>query len=606
MVEAARGLNARATGKRLVLAIAMLASLSGFALGDDGMLDVRTLPRVAGAFDSGKPTEAGSLSYGVPTPQAVTIEAVRKLLSSEGWIGYVEPLEETSTTLLFKKGGQGLYVSLTQGLGRPDQSAVDYTSNRINANLPFPQDAAGVVFDSNRPYLSCSTAATVDATLAFFQKELLVAGWSPLAAATIAERWPDADLNQTIDNGARAFFGREGNNRQAPIMVSLRRRADGRTGVDVRVATFALPKDLKSGPDVAGLPRPERTKSAQGTGGADSNRRELKAAVMAEIPAVAAFYRAELAARGWKQEGGGTPAAPDQVVMNFSSAEETAILTLVPKYDFTTVTFTVRVKDAALAARAKAKKEADEKFMTDAEETARQVMAADAVRRAAQAANLSDAPLRARADNTSPVPLPETADNVQFKEDGDGLEFDSSSSVKALAAFYRGALKAQGWRETPSVINNPNMAVLEFSKAGKNLSFTMMQMGPKVNVTGDGSGFAIAKAKPDTGARQTLNDPGAPASIENLEADPDFESAGSEAAHHEFARYRQASRQRDSLPQGTRRQRAGRSRLRARVLSWRARQARLEGIGRPHGRQTRRGPTGVLSCRRAGDPQTRS
>jgi hypothetical protein len=50
------------------------------------------------------------------------------------------------------------------------------------------------------------------------------------------------------------------------------------------------------------------------------------------------------------------------------------------------------VKESALAARAKAKKDADDKFMADAEATAQQMMAADAVRRAAQAANLSDAP----------------------------------------------------------------------------------------------------------------------------------------------------------------------------------------------------------------------
>jgi hypothetical protein len=406
-------------------------------------------------------------------------------------------------------------------LGRPDQSSVDYTSNRINVNLPFPQGATEIVFDGNRPYLSCTTVAAVDVTLAFFQNELAAAGWSPLSAATIAERWPNADLKQAAADGARAFFGRDDNSRQPPIQLSLRRRADGQTSVDVRVATFALPKELKSGPDIAGLPLPERTKSSQGVGGANSNRRELKAAVLAEIPVVTAFYRSELAARGWKDEAGGTATAPGQVVLNFSSAEETATLTLAPKYDLTVVTLTARVKDSVLSARAKAKKEADEKFMRDAEDTAQKVMAADAMRRAEQAASLSDAPLRARADDTSSLPLPETADNIQFKEDGGGLEFDSSSSVKALAAFYRGALKAQGWKETPSVINKSNMVVLEFSKAGKDLSFTIMQMGPKVNVSADGSGIAVAKAKPDTGARQASNNSGAPASIKPLEADPD-------------------------------------------------------------------------------------
>ena len=93
--------------------------------------------------------------------------------------------------------------------------------------------------------------------------------------------------------------------------------------------------------------------------------------------------------------------------------------------------------EAALAARAKAKKEADAKFMSDAAAMAKQIIAADEARRVAQAANLSDAPLRALADSTTPVPLPENAEDVKFEGPDGRLEFNSASSVKAIAAFYR-------------------------------------------------------------------------------------------------------------------------------------------------------------------------
>ena len=94
------------------------------------------------------------------------------------------------------------------------------------------------------------------------------------------------------------------------------------------------------------------------------------------------------------------------------------------------------------------------------------------------------------------MPLPETAEGVIF-EGGDGrLEFSSTSSVKALGSFYRASLKNAGWKEQPSVINQPNMAVMEFSKAGKSISMTVMQMGPKVNVSATGSGLVVAAAKP--------------------------------------------------------------------------------------------------------------
>ncbi len=514
------GVKALAKGQLLALAVAICAATTGPGRADDAMVDVRTLPRMEGAFASDKPADSYSLSYGVPAAQAVTMPAVRKLLSAAGWLPFVEPLEETSGSLLFKKGGQGLSVSFTQGLGRPDQSAVYYTSNRINVNLPFPEGASDVVFDSHRPYQSCTTATTVEDALAFFRKELAAEGWSQLSEADIATRWPDADLGGTITDGARAFFGRDIDSRQLPVVLSLRRRSDGQTSVDIRVAAFALPKDLKAGSDVAGLPRPEKIKSSQGTGSPDSNRRELKAAVIAGVPAVVAFYRRELGARNGKEEAASPSSAPDQVVLNFSSAEETATLTVTPRYDLAVVDLTARVKEAVLAARAKARKEADEKFMRDAEETAKKIAAEDAARGVAQAAGLSDAPVRARADNTLPIPLPETADNFEFKDDSSELEFESSSSVKALAGFYRSSLKSQGWKETPSVINKPTMVALEFSKGGKQLSFTIMQMGPKVNVSADGSGLEVAKAKAGAAVREADAASG-PTAIEKLEADPD-------------------------------------------------------------------------------------
>ena len=148
-----------------------------------------------------------------------------------------------------------------------------------------------------------------------------------------------------------------------------------------------------------------------------------------------------------------------------------------------------------MAARAKAKKDADDNFFKNAEAAAKQIIAADEVRRAAQAANLSDAPLHALADDTKPVPLPESAENVKFDGGKGQLEFDSGSSVKAIAAFYRGALKSQGWKEQALGINKPNMVMMDFSRAGKALSFTAMQMGPKVNVSADGSGLVMANAK---------------------------------------------------------------------------------------------------------------
>jgi hypothetical protein len=260
---------------------------------------------------------------------------------------------------------------------------------------------------------------------------------------------------------------------------------------------------------------------AGSTGGSDSIRRKVEGKVAADLPVVLAFYRRELSAQSWKEEASGAVITDNDVTLNFSSADQNAQLRLNHKYDLTFVNLVTQVKEAALAARAKAKKEADEKFFSDAQAAAKQIVAADEARRVAQAANLSDAPLRALADAATPVPLPESAENLEFDGAGGKLEFSSTSSVMALAAFYRGSLKSQGWKEHPSVINQPHMVVMKFSRGGKELSFTAMQMGPKVNVSADGSGLVMATAKSDAATSQASSGSAAKAAVQDLEAEPD-------------------------------------------------------------------------------------
>jgi hypothetical protein len=481
-----------------ILAMAGIARPAGAA--DEGIVDVHTLPRLDGAMEDTSRPDTHRVVYTVPSAVSATSDATRKLLSADGWVPYVYPLDERSAALTFKKGRQGLRVSFTQARGRPDQSAVSYTPNRIYANVPFPDGATDLVFDETRPYLGCIAPGALDATSEFFAKEMAAIGWRKLTPETAA-RWPNADLGETVPNGLRVFFDHAGGNtaqfyKQKPVMLTLTRRDDGRTNVEIRVAPFALPQELEADDDMAGLPRPKPTKSARSLGSASSSTREMSAAAMAELPAVLAFYHRELAARGWREDGNAPLAAGDDVAIRISNAEETGMLRLGRKYDFTMVSLTAQVKESALAARAKAKKEADARFLGDALGAAQQLIAADEARRKAQAASLSDTPLRALADGTTPVPLPENAEGVKF-EGGDGrLEFSSASSVKALTAFYRASLKPAGWREQPSVINQPNMAVMEFARGGKSISMTVMQIGPKVNVSASGSGLVMATAKP--------------------------------------------------------------------------------------------------------------
>ena len=100
-----------------------------------------------------------------------------------------------------------------------------------------------------------------------------------------------------------------------------------------------------------------------------------------------------------------------------------------------------------------------------------------------------------RAGNQLPIPLPETAADIDYKAQSERLEFNSKTSVAALATFYRDEMKRLGWREHQSVINKANMVVLDFSKAKQKLMVTIIQLGNHANVSADGSALAAAKAK---------------------------------------------------------------------------------------------------------------
>ncbi|CCE01232.1 hypothetical protein [Bradyrhizobium sp. STM 3809] len=474
----------------------LLASCAATARADDAIVDVHALPRLEGAVDDTSRSDRYRAIYRLPTPPAATTVATQQLLSADGWVRYVRPLEERNTTLNYKKGKQGLSVSFSGSGGRMDISEVSYSPLRIYADLPFPDGAADIVFDETRPYLSCIVPSSLDAAQALFRKEMTAIGWQPLTADAAA-RWPNADLSETTPNGVRAFYDRvanDGPRRQNPVMLTLTRHGDGKTNVEIRVAPFALPAQLEAGDDRAGLPMPKPAKSSQSLGSATSPSRQAKGAVIAELPAVLAFYTSELPARGFRIDAA-APGTPDEVTLKVASAEETGTLKLSRSYDLTMVELSMRASEAALAARAKAKKDADDRFMADAAAMAKQVIAADEARRAAQSGAMSDAPVRALPDNPAPIALPETAEAVEFDGSQGRLEFNSGSSVKALAGFFRSTLKAAGYREAPTVIDNPTMAHLEFSAKGKSVSFTIMQMGPKVNVTADGTGL-IAAAKP--------------------------------------------------------------------------------------------------------------
>jgi hypothetical protein len=461
------------------------------------LVEVTKLPRLVGAKEQADRSSADRVVYSVPGSLADTIAATMKLLGADGWKPYVAPLDDTHSTLMaFIKGAQGLSVSYTIQVGKNEQTSevttVYYSPTRLRFAPALPVDAGDIVLDDNRPYLNLNTAGTVDSSFDFIQKAMLALGWQTLSATDAKAKWPSANLDEKPASGARAFFSR-GNLR--PIMLSVESR-DGKTSVEIKVPSFAEPQDLEADNDIFGLPKPKLIKTAGGTGG--STVREMHAHVPAGVSTVLAFYRRELAKRGWKEEPQAALVNPDEVVLRFSSTEGTAVLKLGHKYDLTIVSLVQQVTKPVAKNEPAAKDDSIDAMMKQAQQLMRE--ATSDVRSGikspavAQAANEPAETLHALAGNDAPVPVPEGAEDIEF--DSGRLEFTSASNIKSVADFYRTIMKQQGWGAQSSVINNANMVVLNFSKAGKAVSFTIMKMGDKTNVSAEGSALKVAVSKP--------------------------------------------------------------------------------------------------------------
>lgn len=464
---------------------------------------VSDLPRLPGARDTGKST-AERVSYSVPGNVPATTAAIKALLAAQGWSFYVVPLDDRhSTWLTFIKGQQGLSVRFTISPGRnedtTDQTTVEYVADRLQFAPPVPDDALDVVFDEHRPYLSLTSGGTPQSLREFYARKLAESDWELLPDADIAAKWPNAKLDPKPANGDIAYFMR-GNTR--PLTLVLRTNDLGRTLVELKIPFFAELQSVEADGDIFGLPVPKPRRNAGGTNGGTG--REIHVQVQANLEAVLSFYRGALSARGWKEDAPRSTIGPDEAVVNFNFPEGTATLKLARQYGLTTVSLIEKIT------KPKTNGVTGGGSVNDLLQQAQQMMrAAESMpggaampQAPAHGAGDSVEPLRPLAGGSAPIPLPETAQDVDFDGEDGTLQFTSKSNVKSIAEFFRSALKQSGWRAKPGVINNANMAQLQFAKGNKDLSITVMKMGPSTNVNARGSGLQIAGAKPDEPAQK--------------------------------------------------------------------------------------------------------
>ncbi len=359
----------------------------------------------------------------------------------------------------------------------------------------------------------------------------------------------------------------------------------------------------------------------------DADRPHLECVTAGTVEATSDFFRTELIARGWSpwSEKQGTKAAyADQkndkgIYAYYVHDQQKPLLLTVEAGDGGKTTVKLESVPAELlitadkrtppkepdAAAAPAPKTADkigEAFDAIANDIMKQAQKATSDALAgvnappAKSESEGAAPepelTRARRQQ-APIPLPSTAEDVEYDSAAGRLEFNSASSVKQVAAFYRAQMAPLGWAEQKSVINQDNMVNLEFHKGEQEVSLTVLKMGASVNVSANGSALEKEAAAPQSSEGEPAASPTEPQAAEALEAEDAGGLAGSQAAHVE--------RQRNvDVPPRCQRQRAGEARHGSCVLSRRTRQARrLEGRYRTRRHQGRRRRTPLRNRRRA-------
>ncbi|HEX2840150.1 hypothetical protein [Hyphomicrobium sp.] len=376
-----------------------------------GELDTSQLPRIAGA----KETYASALTTIFVSPDSVakTTDSTVAGLTEAEWKRYEAPFSSKADNpnvviLTFKKGAQGLNVLITLAPAQDNKTSVSYTAINFANDLPLPKDASDVLFDPDRPYLSSLTTESVDASMVFFNAEMIQRGWSPWSVKD-ATRKPGGAA-QSTDNGLFSYFVRDGHK---PLIVLVQRQKDGRTTAKIEPVPESL---LTAKPDQ----KEEKVETA--------------------------------------------PAQPSAAAKEMHEA-----------FDQLTNDIMKQAHDATAE--------------TIAGITAKQAPATPAQ---------PEAPLRALRDTSAPIPLPEAADSIEIDAASGNVDFTSTSSVRALASFYRAEMKAAGWKEQPTVIDKDTMAALRFAKGGKDVSITLMKMGNKAKVSATGSGLVSADAEPES------------------------------------------------------------------------------------------------------------
>ena len=131
-----------------------------------------------------KPVYVGDSTamYDTETGAPATADAVRKLFLAQGWI----PYGSAGDSAFYKQNAILVTATVSVAPAQGGKSTIQYTAQLISADIPAPPDVEDLRYGDQPPELTFETAASQDAIIDFYRKNLATAGWQSTLDHTVA------------------------------------------------------------------------------------------------------------------------------------------------------------------------------------------------------------------------------------------------------------------------------------------------------------------------------------------------------------------------------------------------------------------------------------
>ena len=112
-------------------------------------------------------------AYATETTAPATADAVRKLFLAQGWT----PYGSAGDSAFYKQNAILVTTTVSVAPAQGGKSRIQYTGELISADIPAPPDVEDLRYGDQPPELTFETAASQDAVVDFYRKNLATAGW---------------------------------------------------------------------------------------------------------------------------------------------------------------------------------------------------------------------------------------------------------------------------------------------------------------------------------------------------------------------------------------------------------------------------------------------